>query len=101
MFFLCLISYYLQKPEQNTVYEGATFEDFCIGQFVAPLAEKYLADMFPWSMKQQFDMKQVALTEWQEIRNRRNASEAYLRISFAEDVQHSRSEMWQLQCKIK
>jgi len=38
-------------------------------------------------------MKQVMLTEWQEIRNRRNVSEAYLRISFAEDVQCSISEM--------
>jgi len=44
-------------------------------------------------MKQQFDMKQVTLTEWQEIRNRQSVSEAYLRITFAEDVQHSMSEM--------
>ena len=41
MFFLCLISSYLEKPEWYTAYEGKTFEDFCIGQFATMLAELF------------------------------------------------------------
>ena len=74
---------FLQKPEQYTVYEGETFEDFCIGQFVVSFAENYVVDVFPQSVKGQFEMKQVMLTEWQEIRNTQNICEAYLWITFA------------------
>lgn len=102
-FFLTVISNFMDAPGKflESVNAADDFEDFCIGQYCGFVAQEFLDSAFPRQYRKQFKKKLEVLSKHSAIRDKRKRSEAYLNITFSDDVRRSFGELWQLLKKIK